>query len=86
MKAVNSSLQFFEHQTNLEKGPRVALMEIVAELRDPGNNEQNSMKEFMTENFKDKPYFFNSIMVYVVSMVENFNCPLSRFMLWDTVC
>lgn len=35
MKAVQSSLDLFETQTNLEKGPRVAFNEVIAELRDP---------------------------------------------------
>ncbi|CAB3248911.1 unnamed protein product [Arctia plantaginis] len=35
MKAVQSSLDLFELQTNLEKGPRVAFNEVIAELRDP---------------------------------------------------
>ncbi|XP_075982942.1 dynein beta chain, ciliary-like [Anticarsia gemmatalis] len=35
MKAVQSSLNLFETQTNLEKGPRVAFVDIVAELIDP---------------------------------------------------
>ncbi|KAJ0173728.1 hypothetical protein K1T71_010877 [Dendrolimus kikuchii] len=35
MKAIQSSLDLFERQTDLEKGPRVAFMEITAELRDP---------------------------------------------------
>ncbi|CAB3248907.1 unnamed protein product [Arctia plantaginis] len=35
IKAVQTSVDLFEIQTNLEKGPGVALMEIVAELRDP---------------------------------------------------
>lgn len=37
MKAIQSSLDLFEKQTDLEKGPRVAFLEIIAELRDPGN-------------------------------------------------
>ena len=37
MKAVQCSLDLFEKNTDLEKGPRVAFMEIVAELIDPGN-------------------------------------------------
>lgn len=36
MKAVQSSLDLFERQTDLEKGPRVAFMEVIAELKDPG--------------------------------------------------
>ncbi|XP_039757462.1 dynein beta chain, ciliary-like [Pararge aegeria] len=35
MKAVQSSLDLFEKQTDLEKGPRVAFMDVIAELRDP---------------------------------------------------
>ncbi|XP_041969099.1 dynein beta chain, ciliary-like [Aricia agestis] len=35
MKAIKTSLDLFEKQTDLEKGPQVAFMEIVAELRDP---------------------------------------------------
>ncbi|KAH9636656.1 hypothetical protein HF086_003474 [Spodoptera exigua] len=35
MKAVQASLNLFETQTDLEKGPRVAFMEVIAELRDP---------------------------------------------------
>ncbi|XP_022817840.1 dynein beta chain, ciliary-like [Spodoptera litura] len=35
MKAVQTSLNLFEKQTDLEKGPRVAFMEVIAELRDP---------------------------------------------------
>ncbi|XP_028032579.1 dynein beta chain, ciliary-like isoform X2 [Bombyx mandarina] len=35
MKAIQSSLDLFEKQTDLEKGPRVAFLEIIAELRDP---------------------------------------------------
>ncbi|XP_037301353.1 LOW QUALITY PROTEIN: dynein beta chain, ciliary-like, partial [Manduca sexta] len=35
MKAIQSSLDLFERQTDLEKGPRVAFMEILAELKDP---------------------------------------------------
>lgn len=42
MKAVQSSLNLFETQTNLEKGPRIAFMEIIAELRDPGNLKSSS--------------------------------------------
>ncbi|VVD05318.1 unnamed protein product [Leptidea sinapis] len=35
MKAIQSSLDLFEKQTDLEKGPRVAFMEVVVELKDP---------------------------------------------------
>ncbi|KAL0819776.1 hypothetical protein ABMA28_007817 [Loxostege sticticalis] len=35
MKAIQSSLDLFEKQTDLEKGPRVAFMEVIAELKDP---------------------------------------------------
>lgn len=35
MKAVQTSLNLFDHNTNLEKGPNVAFMEVIAELRDP---------------------------------------------------
>lgn len=38
MKAIQSSLDLFEKQTDLEKGPRVAFMEVIAELKDPGEN------------------------------------------------
>lgn len=36
MKAIQTSLDLFEKQTDLEKGPRVAFMEIIVELKDPG--------------------------------------------------
>lgn len=36
MKAIQASLNLFEKNTDLEKGPRVAFLEVVAELRDPG--------------------------------------------------
>lgn len=36
MKAIQASLDLFEKQTDLEKGPRVAFLEVIAELRDPG--------------------------------------------------
>lgn len=36
MKAIQTSLNLFEAQTDLEKGPNVAFMEVIAELRDPG--------------------------------------------------
>ncbi|CAH2045643.1 unnamed protein product, partial [Iphiclides podalirius] len=35
MKAIQTSLDLFEKQTDLEKGPRVAFMEVIAELKDP---------------------------------------------------
>ncbi|KOB79417.1 Uncharacterized protein OBRU01_00328 [Operophtera brumata] len=35
MKAIQTSLNLFEKQTDLEKGPQIAFMEVVAELRDP---------------------------------------------------
>ena len=38
MKAVQSSLNLFEKNTDLEKGPRVAFINVIAELRDPGNH------------------------------------------------
>ncbi|KAI8425213.1 hypothetical protein MSG28_007028, partial [Choristoneura fumiferana] len=36
MKAIEVSLNLFEKQTDLEKGPQVAFLRVVAELRDPG--------------------------------------------------
>ncbi|XP_013170954.1 PREDICTED: dynein beta chain, ciliary-like [Papilio xuthus] len=35
MKAIQTSLDLFEKQTDLEKGPRVAFMQVIAELKDP---------------------------------------------------
>ncbi|KOB71033.1 Dynein heavy chain 9, axonemal, partial [Operophtera brumata] len=35
MKAIQTSLNLFEKQTDLEKGPQVPFMKVVAELRDP---------------------------------------------------
>lgn len=36
MKAIQCSVDLFEKNTNIEKGPQVAFMEIVTELKDPG--------------------------------------------------
>lgn len=36
MKAIEVSLNLFETQTDLEKGPQVAFLKVIAELRDPG--------------------------------------------------
>ncbi|KAI8425202.1 hypothetical protein MSG28_007025 [Choristoneura fumiferana] len=35
MKAIQTSLNLFEVQTNLEKGPQIAFLEVLAELKDP---------------------------------------------------
>ncbi|GBP61181.1 Dynein heavy chain 17, axonemal [Eumeta japonica] len=35
MKAIQSSLELFETQMNVEKGPNVAFVEVIAELKDP---------------------------------------------------
>ncbi|XP_045527512.1 dynein beta chain, ciliary-like [Pieris brassicae] len=35
MKAIQCSLDLFEKQTDLEKGPRVPFMDVIAELKDP---------------------------------------------------
>ncbi|XP_047526088.1 dynein beta chain, ciliary-like isoform X1 [Pieris napi] len=35
MKAIHCSLDLFEKQTDLEKGPRVPFMDVIAELKDP---------------------------------------------------
>ncbi|XP_068619246.1 dynein beta chain, ciliary-like [Battus philenor] len=35
MKAIQASLDLFEKQTDLEKGPRVAFVQVIAELKDP---------------------------------------------------
>lgn len=37
MKAIQTSVDLYEKNTNLEKGPQVAFMEIIAELKDPGS-------------------------------------------------
>lgn len=51
MKAIQTSIDLFEKQTNLEKGPRVAFMEVIAELKDPGKwkllNEESSFVVFI---------------------------------------
>lgn len=36
MTAIESSLNLFETQTNLESGPNVAFVDIIGELKDPG--------------------------------------------------
>lgn len=36
MKAIQVSLNLFEVQMNLETGPGVAFLEVIAELKDPG--------------------------------------------------
>lgn len=36
MKAIQSSMDLFELNTNIEKGPNEAFMEVIAELKDPG--------------------------------------------------
>lgn len=41
MKAIQTSLNLFEVQTNLEKGPQTAFLEVLAELKDPGKNTIN---------------------------------------------
>ncbi|OWR50188.1 Dynein beta chain ciliary [Danaus plexippus plexippus] len=69
MKAIKCSLDLFEKQTDLEKGPRVAFMEIMAELKDPdiffspsldldeADGLYDTMKEMMKDMFLQATMF-----------------------------
>ncbi|XP_060805137.1 dynein beta chain, ciliary [Amyelois transitella] len=61
MKAIQTSLNLFEVQTNLEKGPRIAFMNIIVELKDPDIyfspslelNDEDGLYDTMREMMKD---------------------------------
>lgn len=59
MKAIQSSLDLFEKQTDLEKGPRVAFMEVIAELKDPGEN-----LKIVNQGLLKKNYTYDKINCY----------------------
>ncbi|CAH0400414.1 unnamed protein product [Chilo suppressalis] len=61
MKAIQSSLDLFETNTDLEKGPRIAFMTVVAELKDPDiffspsldTDEEKGLYDTLKEMMKD---------------------------------